>query len=445
VVAPDGSINLVSVLAAPSSTPTQASVPAPTSASPPPMPMRIDSLRLDNARMGFADYSIDPNFRAQIEALSGTIKGLSSADSAVADIDLKGQVVNQYSPVTIKGRMSPFAYDRDTDITMAFSNIELPIFNPYSGRFAGYAIAKGKLSTELHYRIDHRKLQAEHHVLVDQLEWGAATDSKEKVSLPVRLATALLKDRHGVIDLSLPINGTLDDPKFRIGPVVWQVIKNIIVKAVTAPFSFLGSLFAGAEDAQFVDFAPGSDVMDEATRTHLAALAKGLVDRPALKLDIPAGAATEADAAGIAQQRLQQALAGEGKSGESKEGKPAPALDTLDPGDQVDALAKLYKQVMGEKAKPPESIEDVAVAEDASRKEKRAQRDTAEADWMKQQLLAKYQPTPGELQALARHRAAAVQDALLSGGELEPTRVFIAANKVPVVHEGKVRLELGLE
>jgi len=70
--------------------------------------------------------------------------------------------------------------------------------------------------------------------------------------LPVKFATSLLKDRNGVISLDVPVGGTLDDPTFRIGPIVWQVIKNIIVKAVTAPFALLGSLFEGAEEAQFV-------------------------------------------------------------------------------------------------------------------------------------------------------------------------------------------------
>jgi hypothetical protein len=141
---------------------------------------------------------------------------------------------------------------------VAFSNIELPMFNPYSGVYAGYSIAKGKLSTRFTYHIANRALQAEHHVIVDQLQWGQASANKARVSWPVRLATALLKDSHGVIRLDVPVRGTLDDPTFRLGPIIWKIIGNVITKAVTAPFRFLGSLFAGAEKAQFVDFAPGS-------------------------------------------------------------------------------------------------------------------------------------------------------------------------------------------
>lgn len=435
IVAPDRTINLVSILSAPSGAAPAASSEKETSE----MPIKIGRLSLENGVMGFADYSIEPNFQARIDALTGSIAGLSTATDSVADIDFKGQVINKYSPVTIQGGTNLFAYDKHTDIKMTFRNIDLPIFNPYSGRFAGYAIAKGKLTTELHYQIDDRKLQAAHHVILDQLEWGQATDSKDKVSLPVRLATSLLKDRHGVIDLDLPVSGTLDDPRFRVGPVIWQIVKNILTKVVTAPFSFLGSLFAGAEDAQYVSFAPGSAELSESAKTQLAALAKGLVDRPALKLDIPSGVVAELDPGALAESRLQQALAGQEKAGEA-----GVSLATMESERQVELLSKLYKQVVGSKPELPDP-EPPTTEEEATRKEKRALREQAQVAWLKTELLARYQATPAELQELGRTRASAIQDALLAGGELDPVRVFITANKAPAAHEGQVRLELGLE
>jgi hypothetical protein len=431
-VSQDGAINLVSILSAPSDTPVVAKAPATRQDE---MPLRIGQLTLRDATVAFADYSIDPNFAARIDRLNGTVRGLSTATDSVADIDLKGQVINQYSPVTITGGTRPFAFDQHTDIAVTFRNIDLPLFNPYSGRFAGYSIAKGKLTTELHYRIDDRKLQASHHVILDQLEWGAATDSKDKVSLPVRLATSLLKDRHGVIDLDLPVTGTLDDPKFRIGPVIWQVIKNVLTKVVMAPFSFLGSMFAGAEDAQFVDFAPGSSVLPEAAGTHLASLAEGLADRPTLRLDIPAGIVAGTDDAALAEQHLQQALAGEGD---------ATSLETLPADDQVKALSKLYRQALGRKPAPPAS-ETTGEMADASRKERRLARDQADVAWLRTALLAHYAPAPADLLALGRARADAIQNALLAGGKLDPSRVFITTSKAPIAQAGAVRLELGLE
>ncbi len=239
--------------------------------------------------MDFADFSVQPNFAAAIESLDGVITGMSSDPNSRATVKLDGNV-GEYSPVLISGTTQPFAFDRHTDITMKFENISLPVFNPYSGKFAGYNIAKGKLFTDLHYQVDNRKLEAQHKIRIDQLEWGEATASKEEATLPVKFATSLLKDADGVITLDIPVSGTLDDPTLRIGPIVWQVIKNILAKAVTAPFKALGALFAGAEEAQFIDFAPGSAVLDPAAAERLGALGKSLAPKPDLRLEVPIGA-----------------------------------------------------------------------------------------------------------------------------------------------------------
>ncbi len=430
-IEPDRTINLSRLFASP--------VPAtaPASASGPGMAIRLDDLQIENGTMAFADTSMDPGFRADIAALRGHIRGLSTAASAQARVDLQGQVVNRFSPVEITGTLNPFAYDERTDLKMSFRNIDLPIFNPYSGRFAGYAIAKGKLSTELHYQIDHRKLEAAHHVVLDQLEWGEATDSQEKVSLPIRLATSLLKNRQGVIDLDLPVNGSLDDPTFRMWPIVWQILKNILVKAVTAPFDFIGSLFKGAEQARYVDFAAGSSELGEPARSSLSALAKALAERPALRLDIPAGTALEGEAEAIAGQRLDAAMLTARKDG------PV-VIDTLEAKEQADLLEALYRQQLGHKPEIPEVAEE-AGQEEQDRKARKAARQSADVAWLRQALLPRYRPGADELAALGRSRANAVQEALLAGGDVDPTRVFIDAAKGPAAHEGGARLELGLE
>lgn len=436
IISPDRSLNVAHALA----TPARTTLPASTAAQPE-MPIRIGRLRLDDGVMDFADYSIDPNFRAKISALRGTITDFSTKADAVSTIDLQGQVINRFSPVTIKGKTSPLAYDRYTDIAMSFKNMELPLFNPYSGRWAGYAIAKGKLSTDLHYEINNRQLAAEHHVVIDQLQWGQATDSKDKVSLPIRLATSLLKDRHGVIDLQLPVSGTLDDPKFRVWPVIWQIIKNLIVKIVTAPFDWIGSLFKDAEKAQFVAFAPGSAQLSEQARTSLAALAKGLADRPAVNVEIPTATLAPTDPEALAEQKIVQALAPLGRRKE----EGLASLDELDPERRSELLAKLYKQEMGERPDIPEA-QEAQPSGDATRKERRAARDQGEADWLTTQLVARYEPAPAELSALGQARANAIQEALLAGGELDPSRVFVTtAGKPPIEQEGQVRVELGLE
>jgi hypothetical protein len=415
---------------------TAATKPAPA------MKIRMKRLDVDHGTMSFADYSMQPNFEARIDAMQGAITNITNQPGQVAAIDFMGQVIDQFSPVTIMGSMDPFAYDRQTELNLAFHNIELPVFNPYSGRYAGYAIAKGKLTTELSYKIDNRALKADHHVVIDQLEWGAATESKEAVPLPIRLATALLKDKNGVIDLNLPVVGSLDDPKFRIWPLVWQVIGNVIEKAIAAPFQLIGSLFAGAEKAQFVDFAPGTADLPPGAAESLSAFAKALVERPAINLDIPAGPAIAADATGIADTAMET----EAMANEIKRGRPA-NFAALDRDDQHDRLEDVYRAKLGKRPDypefPPEALKAGATATPPL--DESDQRTLLETQWLRTELRKAYAPTNAQLAALGLARATAVRDALLADKSVNPERVFLATALTASATDGHSRLELKLK
>ncbi|OYU14257.1 MAG: hypothetical protein CFE37_11775 [Alphaproteobacteria bacterium PA4] len=396
-------------------------------------PIRIGEVRITNSIIGFEDFSIEPNFAASIQGFSGSVTGLSTDRGSQARFNLKGYVVDRFAPVSITGRANVFAYDADTDLTASFKNIELPVFNPYSGRFAGYAIAKGKLSTTIHYRIVNRGLQAEHNVVFDQLTWGQATESKDKVSLPIRLATSLLKDRNGVINLDLPVGGTLDDPKFRIWPVVWQIVGNVFTKLITAPFALIGSLFGGGDKAQFVAFAPGSAQLPPEADASLKALAKGLAERPEVNLDIPAGPGLREDAEAMTTTRLQAAaLAG-------RKGPIAADYATLAADKKADQLKSLYKAKFG---KGPKFPDDLPRAGMLAGGEAKAAARTAEITWLESALRPKFAPSDAELAALGQARADAVKQALLGDDGLDPARVFVSTALGVKAKDATIEMEL---
>ena len=408
------------------------------------MPVRIRQVRIENGTMDFADNFIKPNFAARIEQLSGTMTGLSSDPTSHAQLDFKGRV-DEFSPVTIAGEVQPFSFERYTNIDLRFENISLPIFNPYSGSIAGYSIAKGKLTTDLHYVIENRNLDAKHHIIIDQLEWGESTAAKGEATLPVKFATVLLRDKDGVIDLDIPVTGTLDDPTFRIGPIVWQVIKNLIVKAVTAPFALLGALFSGAEEAQHVDFAAGSAVLDAATVERLGALAKSLVEKPGLSVDVPMGSVPEIDGPALLNLAYESALAdtmNETLPAPRKEGATRPSFDELSAKNQLAVLGALVKKQTGvepvipDPAQPPEGT---------SRDDAKAMQQAAAVAYLQQQARSHVSVDAAEYGRLAQQRASAVERALIEGSGLEPERVFIVRDGKVSTKDGKVQLELQLK
>jgi len=107
---------------------------------------------------------------------------------------------------------------------------------PYTVRYLGYPITKGKLNFDVAYLVDKRKLTATNKVFFDQLTFGEKVEGPEAIKAPVTLAVSLLTDRKGQINLDIPLTGSLDDPEFKIWPIVWKILVNLITKAVTAPF-----------------------------------------------------------------------------------------------------------------------------------------------------------------------------------------------------------------
>ncbi len=271
---------------------------APPAGAPAALPLEIATLRIIDGSMNYADYTLNPHFATGIVGLHGSIRGLSGRADARARVELDGEV-DRYAPVSIRGQVNYFAANSYTDLAVTFHNIELTTFSPYSGKFAGYRIDRGKLSLDTSYHIVDRRLDARHHLVIDQLELGERVDSAQAVSLPVKLAVSLLKDRDGVIDLDLPVTGSIDDPSFALGKILWKVFVNLLEKAVAEPFALLGKLAGGGEQLDFIDFAPGSAELDAANVARLAKLRDALAARPALRLDVPL-VATAVDAQALA-------------------------------------------------------------------------------------------------------------------------------------------------
>ncbi len=316
------------------------------------------------------------------------------------------------------------------------------MFNPYSGKFAGYNITKGNLTTELHYKVDGRKLDAQHHIVIDQLEFGDKTASKDAVSLPVKLAVSLLKDRNGVIDLDLPVTGSLDDPKFRLAPIIWKVFVNILEKAVTAPFALLGSLFGGGPDIQFIDFQPGVGTLDAAASDKVKTVAKALIERPQLKIEVPIGVVPAADGPALVAARLKTQLAsaqsakGGSKKSAAAAGATPPAFEQLDPATRLELLTQVYTKDAGAEPKFPDTVTGIKSKPEAL---------AAKIDFLNKAIPEHIVIDEGELQALGQQRAKALQEVLLADPQVTAERVFLVSNDKATAKDGTVRLELSLQ
>ncbi|CAJ0687315.1 DUF748 domain-containing protein [Ralstonia wenshanensis] len=403
---------------APAAAPVVASAPASavtvTATAPAPKAggadLRVDAITLQDGNIRFTDNFVKPNYTANLTAIGGSIGTISTAaNQTPADVTLRGSV-DGTAPVDIHGKVNPLAPTAFVDLTAKADGVELTNLTPYSAKYAGYPITKGKLTMDLHYLLDQGKLTADNHIFIDQLTFGDRVESKDATNLPVRLAVALLKNSRGEIDVRVPVSGSLDDPQFSIGGVILRAFVNLIARAVTAPFSLLASAFGGSggEELGYIEFDPGTSDISQASVAKLDKLATALKDHPALKVDIIGRVDPEFDRDGLRREAVNRQIR-EQKLKDA--GDAAEADTTVKPEEENKYLERAYKA-----AKFPKPRNVIGLAK------------SLPPDEMRKLMETNVQVTDADLRELAQRRANAVHVALAE--RVEPGRLFVVAPKL---------------
>ncbi|MDD5344051.1 MAG: DUF748 domain-containing protein, partial [Smithella sp.] len=346
--------------------------------------------------------------------LTGSITGLSSQDMTRADVALKGNL-GYGSPIDIAGKINPLAKDLFVDIKISFKDIEMSPVTPYTNKYLGYPIIKGKLSFDVTYLVDKRKLESQNKVTIDQLTFGDKVESPDAIKAPVTLAVSLLTDRNGQINLDVPVSGSLDDPKFRVWPIIWQVLVNLITKAVTSPFALIASLTGGGEELSFIEFDYGNAVVTDENRKKITLIGKALYERPALKLDIEGYVDPVNDKAGLKNEELNRRIKTLKLKEILSEGGEQIALEQiqLTPQEYEKYLKKTYDA--GKFTKPRNFI---GIAKKIP------------AEDMEKLLLNSIEVTDSDLRQLAERRAQNVKELILQPGNVDASRMFIVEPKI---------------
>ena len=216
--------------------------------------LNLGPINIKNMTLDFEDRNLAIPFKTTISKLKGAVSAVKNRADSTSNLEING-VVDDYGVAKITGIVNPNDIRILTDINMKFQNISMKNFTPYTAKFVGREIKDGKLELDLNYNISESNLKAKNSIIIKKLELGEKIESKDAVSLPLDLAITLLEDSSNTIDLNLPVSGNVDDPEFSIAAIVWKAFVNLITKAITAPFSLIGSLFNFSEDEiNSVDF-----------------------------------------------------------------------------------------------------------------------------------------------------------------------------------------------
>jgi hypothetical protein len=158
-------------------------------------------------------------------------------------------------------------------------------FNPYSKFYVAHSFVEGLLHYASTNTIHDGKLKSTNKMHIDKIEVSRRIPGRGLYNLPLRLAIVLLRDRHGNIDLDIPVEGDLNDPKYKLGKVIWKVLGNLVVKAATAPFSLLAKAFgANEEDLKVIRFDYLQNSFDKRQLKNLDLISRSLESKPGLKV-----------------------------------------------------------------------------------------------------------------------------------------------------------------
>lgn len=270
----------------------------------------INAVTITNAELQFLDRSVTPPARASLQKINGTIQNISTEEMRRAQVHFE-MLAGGTGPIVVDGQINPLHAKQATEAKLSLKHVKLNPADPYTAKFLGYRLTRGELNVDVEYTITASQVKGRNLIVLDQLTLGSKVASPDATKMPVKLGIALLKDSSGKIEIDVPVEGNLDDPQFRLGPVIWHVIGNVFVKAITSPFSLLGSLVGGgkgSEEMQFQQFAPGSSELDAAAREKLATLAKALEARPELEVEIEGNIHPDLDGAALLRAKMELQL-----------------------------------------------------------------------------------------------------------------------------------------
>ena len=403
--------------------PSQQAAPAPPVAPAGEERVSIGKIILRDGNINFSDFFVKPNYSANLTSVQGTIAELQP--EAPGDLAIEAKLDNA-APVDIRGKINPLGKELFMDIKAKASEIELSPLSPYSTKYIGYGIEKGQLTFDVAYKLENRKLEAQTQFILNQLTFGERIESPTATNLPVTLAVALLKDRNGVIDIGLPISGTLDDPQFSIGGLILRLIINIITKAVTAPFALLGAAFGGGggTELSYIEFDYGRAEFSQSAESKIKTLAAAMIDRPGLKLEITGRAEPVSDSEGLKRVSIENKVKAQKLKEQARQGIAPKSVDEV----QVtkDEYERFLRAAYDAESFPkPRNIVGLA--------------QTLPVPEMENLMLKHATISDEDVRALANRRAQTVRDRLL-GAKIAPDRLFIVAAK-PLTKEEQEKVK----
>ena len=251
------------------------------------------NVNIHNGQIVYKDYTLEDKFVYDLENLEMSSGYISSkSDSISFDMSC---LANRSGKLKAHISFDPRDY-MNMSVNYAIDDMRISDFNPYSKFYVAHAFVEGLLYYYSTNTISNGQLKSTNVMSIKKIEVSRKLNDKPLYALPLRLAIAILRDRKGNIDLDIPVEGNLKDPSYKIGKVIWQIVKNLVVKAATAPFDLLAKAFGGSEDdIKYIRFDYLQKLFDNRQNKSLDLIGKALTEKPELKVKLVQVASRESE------------------------------------------------------------------------------------------------------------------------------------------------------
>lgn len=243
-----------------------------------------DSLVMTRGRFIFTDYTTDEPFRIELSDMLVTADKFRSADGQVAFH--VSSYINGPGVLNADLIMNTANYS-DFELNFEIDGFYIRSFSPYTAHYTSHPIWDGNLKYISRNRVQDGYLTSENTLNISKIDVGKKSGKQPQYDVPLRLAVALLRDVNGNVNLEIPVEGDLRDPKYKLGKVIIQILTNLVVKAVSAPFRLLAGVFGQSEaEMSKIEFDNIQSSLGPEQTNRLRLIEKVLRQKPELKAEL---------------------------------------------------------------------------------------------------------------------------------------------------------------
>jgi hypothetical protein len=276
-----------------------------------------------NGRLSVLDESVTPHFNKHYEGLNLSIDHIDSAlpnEPSTLSFDLK---LDKFGYIKLQGNLKPFGETLNAAIDGEMRGLDARALSIYASQYIGYSLDQGVAEADIDFAVQEDDVNAKvvtrfHKLEVSPLSQDELPEGAESLGVPLDFALGLLRDKNGMIELKLPINGDIHSPNFSVGHIVGKVMFKVISETIInyyMPFGLIvsGTLQDTLSNLSFepVKFAPGETLLNEAAVANLDKLSEMLLNREQLTLSFCAPSTWYDWAARYAPDELERAAAGD--------------------------------------------------------------------------------------------------------------------------------------